>query len=136
MASMEAMEMIKDLLSLGKASLEKRVREWASANLSLPDAQFDQLKLPALPARFDKVVKMDSASHAREKALCAIGVPLNYAVTGSQSVWPSWMSSLPDSRPKPPIYVPPTELARLKEVRAKAEKDQRVIHDPPQDSDP
>ena len=146
-ATMEAMSKARDLLSLGKQSLEKRVKDWSTKNLSLPDEQYDQIKLPALPARFDKVVKMDGPSKVKESALRAVGIPLNYAVSGGirLSECVAQMDELvPDfevhlaalASLKPPIYVAPTELKDLQDVKASAQVGQRVLADPEAGSDP
>ena len=147
MASRPAMEKIRDLHSIGRTSLEKRVREWSSQHLSLPDNQFDQIKMQSIPPRFDKVVKMDGTASARDKALRAVGVPLNYAVTGSirisecvtqvDQMLPEFEGQLAAMASlKPPRYIAPNEIKDLANIKAGADKELRFLHDPAPGSDP
>ena len=118
-ASAEAMEGIRDLLLMPRASLDKQVKEWSGANCNLPQRQYDQVRIKALPERWGSVARPDGQAKARENVLMSIGAALNYSITGAIRVSET-VVRLDDLVPNleaaanelatlhPPIYVPPT----------------------------
>ena len=140
-ASDEAMEAVKDLYALPKAVLDKRIMEWSQDNLSLPDRQYEQVRVPRFPAQFDKVAKTDAQSKLRENILMAVGAALNYAMVAGVRVSET-VAQLDELVPNlelrlaaissihPPIYVSPGERKSYPEIKAAAPPEQLVLVDP------
>ena len=137
----EAMAAMKDLNSMPKPVLEKRVKTWSLENLSLPERQYNLIKLPQMPQHFDRIANGDANSKARENSLMAVGAALNYAMTGGLRVSET-VAMLDELIPnleiatqllaslKAPAYVSPAERKFLNDIKDRLPAGQQPFVDP------
>ena len=108
------------LLSLGKHSLDKRVKKFVKESSTMPSHQFNRFRTPFLPKTFESCAKMDAPAQARENALTAVRTSFNYALMGGVRVSES-VVQLDDLVPdlqlrmatldglQAPVYISPAE---------------------------
>ena len=129
------------MFALDKATMEKAVKGWVHEHSTMPTLQWNQIRIPPLPQRFDSAVKVEPAAKARENALSAVGHSVNYALMAGIRMSEPMMAMdelIPDlqirlsalTSLRPPVYLSPADKSTASQVKEGMEGGQQLFSDP------